>query len=409
MSHFQISWVEPFKHPFFGKFCWANFLNATGIALLSMTFIFDLTTFSMLEVLGFFVCQFIVLGLIFMPLSFYLHEKVASRKWRGFILLTSVIPVFLLPLFSGHIVIQGMLYGLCLSPFWVVFHIFMTKNTSLDNKGNEVSVALNTLAVGSMIGAAIATALKVVNVPLDMIFFAGSLLSFISVYLLCRFEEQAEARQKQNNVSESESESESEIADRKTVWQALTESPSRSVNTLLTGFFNVHTFQLWGLWLLKSGLTFAAVGIVEVLSTLLRLIISGHSGKFTNMGNGRDLRTSGVLSSLGWFPWLFSASPVIIPFTVLIWNIARQFHQVGMTSQWYSCQSIACLTAHEILLSIGRIIGLCVCVPLLFIAPVTYVVVGFSTCVCIYFYNSRKSIRNGKEPIHLQEEVESTL
>ena len=381
LNHFYTSWIQPFKNPVFGRFCQANFLHSFGGAFLGLTYIFDLSGYGLLEVLCFFLLELGLLGLLIMPLAFWSYQHINKKPWRNIITGLTILPVIAMPFTGDSILLKGSLLSLSSSTFWILYHIFMTNNSTVDNKGNDVSVALNSVAFGGLCGTGAATLISLSSIPLIYLGFIGSMLCMIGTLLLLKYELKTATNFSQDKYKDPDH----------TVLSVIFEKPKRSINTILYGLMEIPTAFVWALWLIKIGLTFVAVGSLYIVSTLMKFALSGCIGWIANKKPGTDLQIGAGLYSLGWLPWLFTLSITNIPFTILLWGLGGHFRAVGITSQWYDCKSIPCLSAHEICLAIGRIIGIFMCVPLLFIAPKVFAIVGFAISIAICIYNHRFS------------------
>jgi hypothetical protein len=134
------------------------------------------------------------------------------------------------------------------------------------------------------------------------------------------------------------------------------------------------------------------VGVITILTIMLKFGLSGFVGKLVNEEKGRDLMIAGAILSMGWFPWFFMPPQFAIIFTMVAWATGNHFRQVGLTAQWYDAQSIACLSAQEILLGVGRIVGFIIFIPFLFAVSTYFLILGLMATISFCCINI--SLRN---------------
>ena len=389
--HFYNAWVQPFSHPVFGRFCAANLIYAFAASLLSLSYTFDLRDQPMDMMMGFFLAEYALLGFLTMPVLFYLHEKIDRKLWGWLVISLAAIPLVVLPFIPDNIIIKGMFYSLMLSCYWTVFHIFMTRNASAHNKGNDLSVALNSIGLGTLAGSGFATLLTLGEYPFVMTTMLGSTLFFCGILLINRFEAHAFT----HGHNSQDSDNPMPVGK---VFKMIRRHPRRFNNTVIAAFADIPTNAIWPLWLLVIGYDFTTVGIVAVVTVFLKMACSGIAGHLTNHIPDKALKYGALLLFAGWLPWLFTQEAVIIPFTILLWSIGNHFRAVGLTAQWYDAKSIPSLTGFEISQGIGRTAAILVCIPLLVLWPDVYPYIGAAGFFLMYLYNHHEGQQHPATP-----------
>jgi hypothetical protein len=371
------AYIKPLSLPHFGWFCQANILGIFGCTLIGLSYLIDLSGLSQGTATAFFLCEAIMIGMIIMPLGFYLYQKLSYQTWSRMLLIMTIIPVFGLMIGLENYFIRAILYSFSTTAFWLLFHIFMTKRASLNNKGNEVSVALNGIAIGGLLGTIAATACAVYTIPLFHSSLIGSILCFISIVQMLKAVSCLNLSKESACISINKHQID-------TIKNVISSKPKRAFNTVLSGILEIPYCTLWPIWLLKNGYEVAITGIILAITILLKCVISGYAGRLTNHNNGADLRLSGFVFIIGIVPWFYDVSMITIIITMLAWAFGNHFRQVGLSAQWYDNQSLSCLSAQEILLGIGRVIGIILAIPLLFKLSPLYIAFTFFA-VCLFF------------------------
>ena len=185
-NYFIQSYIQPFLAPQYARFCWANLLGMVGCTLIGLAYTFELGSLSQHTSLMFFITEAFLIGLVIMPLGLWFYRKVNLNIWSITVALMTLLPVIALALGIENYTIKAILYSFSTTGFWLLFHIFMTYNASVDNKGNDVSIALNGIAIGCLIGTGIATIMAALAFPVLVSATIGSVFCFISVILLSR-------------------------------------------------------------------------------------------------------------------------------------------------------------------------------------------------------------------------------
>jgi NAD/NADP transhydrogenase beta subunit len=163
------------------------------------------------------------------------------KHWSFSVASMTVLPILALGIGVENYTAKAILYSFSSTGFWLLFHIFMTYNASLDNKGNDVSIALNGIAIGGLIGTAVATIMATLAIPVLVAAIIGSVLCFASVFLL------SSCILKSTFLSP---ETGSDQSDR--IMIVILQKPKRTINTLVSGFLEVPYCTLFPLWLLKK-------------------------------------------------------------------------------------------------------------------------------------------------------------
>lgn len=371
-NYLLYSFVAPFQSKEFGPFSLACLLGTIGFSMAALTYAFDMSSKPMADVLIFYITTYGVIGLTIMPTAFMLYTWVRYIIWRRV-----MVGITLLPFAMNFIPVEsqlaeGVILGIIVAPFWVLFHtVMMEISSSGENEGNSISLSLNMVSLGALLGIGLATLISTTSLTTHDAANIGAVLNTISIYLMCKT-----LRRVRGDMPA--------IDPERAFKSAVLGNPRRALITLVLGVSFVPASALWPLFIIHAGLSVVATGLYEVLSSLLRLCVSGHAGRLSDKGFHHAIRVSGLFFAAGKAPWLFAMNTLFVPFTILVWSVGRHFQMVGLSAMWYKNKTLGGLAALEFLLGIGRIAGLIVFVPLLFKAPTYFVMASVGVYLLTY-------------------------
>ena len=372
MKHYLFySFIAPFHCGLFRRFSFACLFGAISVSLMGLMFAFDMSAKPASEIMQFYLTSFAFIGLLVMPLGFVMFGKLRFKVWYSIMVLLTLIPFVLNLIPERPEIIDGLMFGLIVAPFWTIYHILMMQLTGNQDKGTSIALALNMIVVGSLIGLGIATWLSTTQVTLSTITYVGCILNTASIVLmlgcLSRY-----AHKSQRDVRGT------------SVLYEIVAYKKRTAITLMFGFLYAPSSILWPIFLLKIGFTMVLAGLFEILSCIVRVSVSGLAGRMSDRKDDSALRASAILLTFGKLPWLLASHIAFIPITVLVWSVARHFKSTGYTAMWYRSKSINGLAASEALLAIGRVAGIVVFVPLLFASPQAFILLAMIASLIAY-------------------------
>ncbi len=275
-------------------------------------------------------------------------------------------PLILLVFGSSAPFFCAAVYALAISPFWVMYHLAMTAESTDENRGNEVSMAMMGSNIGMMSGAVCGGALVWFGLPQAVMTGAGISILVASTFFMMAYYLRLKIPQALQKLPGAGL----------TVWQGLFRDPHLSVLTVLEAMFYIVSFGAWPLFLAAMGLTALAAGAVQSLGILIRFVFSPLVGHLVNKGQGHETFTGALMRLTGWVPWALVTSPVLIPFSILSWNIGAHFFGTGLMAEWYKTRAASSIASREICLGIGRILGVGLFVPLIALSPGLYIWAG---------------------------------
>lgn len=372
IDKFYNGYILPFRDLHFVIFLFASFISVCGTSMMQMAYMFELGGLSALQALQFYLAQFGILGFFVMPLAFILYRKINVLTWHGMIVLLTLIPALLLPVFQGNYFATGTLLSLSVSGFWILFHIYLTENASNTNKGNEISLTLNAVALGSLTGIGFATLFTLLEVSAFSMGIAGCLLGFAGVltfayfnYRLCRMRPK-------------------EPVETATLFEVLREKPTRSFNTFFSGIMEIPTFVLFPLWLLLSGIGVLSVGLVSIFTMVLKVAISAFAGHLSNQKSDRGISIGNGIVGAGWLPWFIVPTLVSVPVATIIWSIGMHIRKVSSAGQWYERKSLHLLAAMAICICTGRMVGFAITIPVIYFYTQEFIILGLGVSFCVF-------------------------
>ena len=350
-------------------------LGVFGMSFLDVFMSVNLYSHGMWALVSYFMVRVVGNAIIGMPVGFHLISKCTPRtllKIGALYLACTITPLVLL---QGHIpnYVTAALTSLIYVPFWLVYHSSMLEYSSSHNRGNEVAVGHLCMALGCIVGGALAG----VAMYYDMMFFQGCLIGFTLVTAatlsLITFAQR-------NNLFHKSGHEDAQAC---CIRDALSHDKQLTALTVLGSTHSFATTALWPVWLTVIGASGLAVGILYAATVGLKLIISPLVGHFANLRKSSDLTTGTWIQAAGWLPWLFSMNPMTTLISSAFFSGGSHFFNVGLETRWYDNKTLTHLAAREITLGLGRLLGIAIIVPILFLSPDNFVLAGLVMCSLI--------------------------
>jgi len=338
----------------------AAIIGSGSVMAASFLISFNLFFYGPLSLLGYFVIRFMFANLFWLPYLLYAFEK---YKLRHFIIPLAIIKIAALGLFlSYHDFIltdinftKGALLAvlniIMSATFWLFHHRLMIEYLSDDNHGNDISVAEFALNIGALIGA-VAGGWAVAAMGFTGALVICFVLMMAAIIIYFHLMARRPLEKKPFAFFD--------------MYKTIFENISRSSNMIV---FSANHFLLYffaPVWMAAIGLSSIKTGIVIALQSLIKFLASPIVGYLTNRNKGEETLIGATSKTLGWLPWLFSQSQILLIPSSILWFIGSHFYNVGAISRWYKGRSGKYIGASEICRGIGRISASLILIPLLY-------------------------------------------
>jgi hypothetical protein len=350
----------------------ATTLGIFGMSLLDVFLAFDIASLGMGALLAFLLLRIGAANLVAMPLGLMALSKFSWHSvFIVFLLLQlSVLVIVFIPLFEMPQYLTAALIANTTIPFWVLYHAMILNHSSIENRGNEVSVAHLSMTLGAVAGSVTAGFLLHLDVSDHLVMILGSVLVICASSALYYF-----STYKKGSFVNSK-------AMRRLAGPGLLKAaklnPTVSKATLAEAVHDTAIWILWPVWLKVVGAGGLAVGILQASNVGVKFIISPIVGRFINLKNGYDSMFGPFIKLFGWLPWLVSNNPLVSLCSCVFFAAGSHTFKVGLETRWYENKTLSHLAVREIVLGIGRFAAVLFFVPVLFYKPDYFVVSGIA-------------------------------
>lgn len=364
------AFVAPLKSPERTKLYIASIIATFGFSGAFLYLAFDSGSKGLDVMMSFMLSRTIIVDIILMPFAFLGLRKFSNSRFFKFLFACQVIVLGLL-LWADTLVmsdvtgafVSSVLLAAMMLPFWISYHAVMIEFTSDDNSGNDVSVSLIGMGIGTILGSFCGgVALEYFQsnwyIVLSMIaIFAGTILQMTLVH-------------KDNfNLKGGR------------IIDSFIKRPHRTANTMMDGVCGFLIVMAAPVWLGAIGMKGFGTGIAAALQTLLKILLSPFTGVLTNAGKGRETTYGAMMNTFGWLPWLLIQSPWVLVWSYALWGMGYHLYGVGLQSRWYQERTYANMAARELCLGIGRLLACLFCLPLVYVNIWLF----FAVCTALTF------------------------
>jgi len=362
--------VLPFQRPGLAALYGGVIVGLFGMILLNVFLAFDLASMGMAELLIFLTVHLGSINLVCMPLGFMMLARMRAQTFLCLLVGVQVISLFVMAseAIMSSLVVMGLAYSFISAPFWLIYHSSMLHYSSQKNRGNEISVAHLCMTAGVIAGSICAG--FALNFAFDRAFviYVGFGLTFAATLFLGFFARRcgvfaAHDKGRKNFHGGS-------------FKKALRDNPVRARATIVEMFHDVVTNTLWPVWMQIIGASGMAVGLLYAATVAMKFVLSPLVGRFVNARSGIDSQIGPAIKMIGWLPWLFIVHPLTSLWSSVFFAAGSHVFKIGLEARWYESRSYSHLAAREFYLGVGRIISLCVMVPVLFLASGYFIMAG---------------------------------
>ncbi|MCK5384375.1 MAG: hypothetical protein KAJ29_02280 [Alphaproteobacteria bacterium] len=381
--------VAPLKRRELLELYVGTIIGVFGNTLLDVYIALDLAALNMISLLSFLIIRYAVNNLLIMPIGFSLLSRFCAKHIFS-VLIPFQIGIIFFILCTKNILAPWLLGGcatMAMTPFWLIYHVCILHHSSQKNRGNEVSLAHLFMSAGAIIASITAGIALITAIEMTEILLLGATFLTMATLFLCVFA---------NKTGVFSAHKEMIALQRKTsLLGAVFQQKARSKATIAECFHEMSTGVLWPVWMKSIGATALAASVLYAITIATKTFISPLAGRFTNLRTGHDLQHGSFIGLIGWFPWLISVHPLTTLVSSIFFATGSHFFNVGLEARWYEERTYAHLAVREILLGVGRIIGLLILVPLLFYAPNFYILacIGLSSLVFLSSIHLKKSLK----------------
>lgn len=365
------AFIAPLKSPERIKLYVASIIGTFGFSGAFLFLAFDYGGQGLAEMLSFMLSRTIIVDMVLMPVAFIGLRKFKNTKFFRLLVFIQIVMLaallyvqnLTLPSVTGAFT-YSVLLATMMMPFWIAYHAVMIEFTSEDNRGNDVSVSLIGMGIGSIIGTSCGGAVLQYfgenhwYIAISMIaIFGGTILQMSLI------------RKDNFNLKGGK------------LMDSFTKRPYRTMNTLMDGVCGFLIVMAAPIWLGAIGMKALGTGVASSLQTLLKIVLSPYTGVLTNANKGRETTYGSMMNTLGWLPWLLFQSPWILVWSYALWGMGYHLYGVGLQSRWYQERTYANMAAREFLLGAGRLLACLFCLPLVY----TNIWLFFAVCSALTF------------------------
>lgn len=368
----RVSFIDPFRSPERALIYIFSILATIGFSFIDVYLGFYLAGKGFLDLTGYAIMRTLFANVVLFTSIGWLIQYFNTRR---------ILPLFVVLQFIGLTGLfmigpetRGWEIALYLplvsTPFWMAYHVMMILYTSNENRGNEVSVGVNIVFLGAVLGSLVAGLALEYAQGLWLIFSMASLVVIATLYMTWHLSFRIELKSKLDAISA-----------KRPLLDHIRERPRRFLQSIAAGAGEYTTMFFVPAWIQIMGLSGLAAGLVQGLTLLLRTMVSPLTGHFIGKDTGSEIRLGGALIGAGWVPWLFTSNPLTFGLSSAFWSTGGHLYGVGETSNWYKSRTINAIISREIALGIGRTIVSVLAGATLFYAAWLFPWLGFAVAI----------------------------
>lgn len=364
------AFIAPLKSRERIKLYIASIIATFGFSGAFLYLAFDSGSKGIEVMMSFMLSRTAIVDMTLMPLAFIGLRKFSNSHFFKFLFVGQIAVLGIL-MWVDTLVLsdvteafaKSVLLATMMLPYWISYHAVMIEFTSDDNSGNDVSVSLIGIGIGTILGS----------------FCGGAALQYfqsnwyIVISLACilggTIMQMSLVHRDNFNLKGGK------------IIDSFIKRPHRTANTIMDGICGFLIVMAAPVWLGAIGMKGLGTGIAASAQTILKIVLSPFTGVLTNAGKGRETTYGSIMNTLGWLPWLVLQSPWILIWSYALWGMGYHLYGVGLTSRWYQERTYANMAAREFLLGVGRMAGCLFCLPLVY----TNIWLFFAICTALTF------------------------
>lgn len=368
------TFVDPFQDLRRNLLYLGTFLGVFGFGVMNTISAYDLGTAGFAAIMSYFAPSLLLAAFIYWPLLYMGFSAFDGLKWRSTVFIIQGLSILAFMNAPEEPLIQGLVFGVSMSPFWTVHHIAMTQNTTKGNRGYEVSIGQFVFLVGGVFAAITSASFLESASPQAGQIIALSMLLSGTICLLG-----SSKILRQHSIRHYVKECRRIVNDnpymaRRIISQSLFDMPSFTIAALM---------HIMGI----SPTILATIIVARlVVMFLLSPVIGTMAHKHRKHGYGIGLALAGA----GWL--VLSIAPdqgVSFFLCLMLFVIGMSFASGSLMAGLYEKQSYATMMWSEVFLGIGRAAGMLFLIPIMFYDVKIYLYTLTAISFAIFAFNRR--------------------
>lgn len=359
LESFYSTYIEPWKNIRRTAIYAASIVGTAGATCIMTVSPFSYATQGQSELLWFSIAFFASMGTLFFPVIYLLLSIADSRLLRASLAVFEIAAFFVLLRILDNPLLTGLALAAVTAPYFCAYHVAMFRNTSERQRSFQVVLAkiLSTLS-GAGAGFAAGWWANAYG-EMQTVLVAGAVAmtcATLGLFVFCPIRTRRSPRFFALKVT-----------------SMVIRSPLKVMRWGSLGIANGASFLTLSL-LYCLGYSALNMGILTAISIAITAIFAPLFGKLMRRGNEVDFRLSCGLFALSWLLPLFGHAYPAVIFTFVVLNrVFVSFMFIAAETKIYGNKSYPVLAMYELVLGIGRTVGVAVFVPLLFASPHLYI------------------------------------
>lgn len=351
-----------------------TFLGMYGFALVNTVSSYDLASAAYSAFFTFACAAYVTAGFIYWPLLYMGFSSTDSLGWRVFLFILQLFALGLYVQTPPDPLLQGLVSGVMIAPFWTTHHIAMVQNTTSENRGYEVSLGMF-ITMGSALLSALTSGyfLEMQDAHVAIIIsLATMMLGTLCFLLSMKIVRQHTIRHY--------------IAECKRVMH---DNPYMIRRIVSHSFFDLPTLAIAGI-MKMTGISPTGLATILIVRLVLMAVLSPAIGTISHQYRKHGYGIGLLLIGLSWL--LLTVDPgnaILFMIFMMIFNVGNRIADGSLMTGLYEMQSYASMMWSEVYMSIGRVISLLLFMPILYWNVRVYLVVLAAVAGLIFITNRK--------------------
>lgn len=383
LAQLKRSYLDPMRDPDRKRLLIAGFIGVLATAMQSMVLNFSVAQEGATTTLIYHVVRLLLLGTIGIPLSLWLHSF-SWGKWG--IAFTQITGTCCLLYGIDKPVLCAVGFVLTCGPFWGLFSKTYAVKQSQDNRGHETALYVFMQTIASSLGICLGGVLLEIGVYGYSIIAAGICI-VLSTFIVSRL---LPADPIADIILSFFSRLFANNNPYKKAWNLIDKRKPTTQLTFLSAMVAAMIDIGLPTWMSLLEMAPVSAGISLSLRPILGLALTPIVGNLAQKSSLRVGQLGAIFMLAGWAILTFTiVYPIMLLPAIAIWGVANNLIGPTEAGWWFKKRSAAGVVAREILLATGRLPALGVMLPLLFLSPATFPLVGLSGSI-FFLYNIQR-------------------
>lgn len=376
------TFVDPFRDFRRNLLFLGTFLGVFGYAVMNTISAYDLGTVGLAAILAYFAPSLLLAAFVYWPLLYMGFSAFDGVKWRVTVFIIQGLSIFAFMKVPHEPLIQGLVFGLSMSPFWTAHHIAMAQNTTKGNRGYEVSIGQFIFLIGGVLAAIIsANFLENANPQTGQITALVTLLGGT----LCLLSSSKIIRQHsvKHYISECR--------------RIANDHPYMARRIISQSLFDMPTFTIAALMHIM-GLSPTLLATIIVARLFVMFLLSPVIGTLAHKHRKHGYGIGLALAGAGWL--ILSLAPdqgLAFFLCLMLFVIGMSFASSSLMTGLYEKQSYATMMWSEVFLGTGRAAGMIFLIPIMYYDVKIYLYVLTAISFALMIFNRRWLKRYAQE------------